>query len=175
MKEIDPKYNELIKQTYPDLVVDYVLLEDGSEYKGNASHQEAVEHALRILSERNGCSYRFDKTKMEGEPVDTEAFFYAPADAFAVLEDGKVFINAPEKLTYAFAFLQPPVGQCYNVDDFYKVNYLLFPNRDLDIISWDGDFTDYFDKGKEWWGYGLWSIYDKLTGRFAVIGASATV
>ena len=34
--------------------------------------------------------------------------------------------------------------------------------------------NDYFDEGKEWWGYGLWSIHDKLTGRFAVIGASAT-
>ncbi|MBQ1288769.1 MAG: hypothetical protein IIZ52_01625 [Erysipelotrichaceae bacterium] len=174
MKEIDPKYNELLKQTYPDLVVDYVLLENADEYKAEQSHKEAVKHALNILSKRKNRDYRFDESKMTGEAVDPEYFFFAPADAFAVIEDGKVFINAPEKLTYAFAFLQPPHGQCYSVGDFYKVNFLLFPNRDLDIISWDGDFTDYFDEGKEWWGYGLWSIHDKLTGRFAVIGASAT-
>ena len=53
MKEIDPKYNELIKQTYPELVVDYVLLENDAEYKGEESHKEAVKLALSILSKRD--------------------------------------------------------------------------------------------------------------------------
>ena len=62
MKEIDPKYNELLKQTYPDLVVDYVLLENADEYKAEQSHKEAVKHALSILSKRKGREVPFTPT-----------------------------------------------------------------------------------------------------------------
>lgn len=45
---------------------------------------------------------------------------------------------------------------------------------DTEVYRWNDDFSNYFDDGKEWWGTGLWSAYDKTTGVFVIIGASQT-
>ena len=72
--------------------------------------------------------------------------------------------------------LNPPYTTPYTVEDFRKINHILFPvsQKDLDIYSWNDDFSDYFDDGKDWWGTALWSVYDKAMQRFVIIGASLT-
>ena len=81
------------------------------------------------------------------------------------------------KMNYWLAFSGPPYGIPYSEEDFRKINDLLFPipfRKDLEIFSWNDDFSNYFDDGKEWWGTALWSIYDKWMNRFVIIGASLT-
>ena len=48
-------------------------------------------------------------------------------------------------------------------------------NREnTEVYRWNDEFSNYFDDGKDWWGTGLWSAYDKKTGIFIIIGASQT-
>ena len=42
----------------------------------------------------------------------------------------------------------------------------------LEILSWNDDWSNYFDDGKEWWGTACWSVYDRRADTFTVIGAS---
>ena len=60
--------------------------------------------------------------------------------------------------------------------DFDRVNAALFPNGTdgLEVYRWTTDWSDYFDDGHEWWGTLCLTVYDKSTGRFAVLLASAT-
>lgn len=54
-------------------------------------------------------------------------------------------------------------------------NHVLFPDKEQsEVYRWNNEFSDYFDEGKEWWGTGLWTIFDKITGIMVVIGASLT-
>ena len=81
------------------------------------------------------------------------------------------------KMNYWLAFSEPPYGIPYSKEDFRKINDSLFPipfRKDLEIFSWNDEFSNYFDDGKEWWGTALWSIYDKWMNRFVIIGASLT-
>ncbi len=82
------------------------------------------------------------------------------------------------KCAIGLHFFDPPYGVPYNKTDFYLLNAALFPiplKKDpLQIMSWSGDFTNYFDQGNEWWGTALWSIYDPLMQRYVIIGASLT-
>lgn len=83
--------------------------------------------------------------------------------------------NIPSPIPYWFAFLEPPYGTPYLKSDFVEFNNILFPNReDTEVYRWNDDFSNYFDTGKEWWGTGLWTIFDKTTGLIVVIGASLT-
>lgn len=83
--------------------------------------------------------------------------------------------SRPDPMPYWYAFLEPPHGCSYLITDFIEFNALLFPNRDdCDAYSWNDEFSNYFDAGKEWWGTGLWSIYDHITGLMVIIGASLT-
>ena len=85
--------------------------------------------------------------------------------------------TTPDYMTYWWAFMEPPYGVPYSKKDFHKINNILFPvqfRNELDILSWNDDFSNYFDEGKEWWGTAMWSVYDKWMRRFVIIGASLT-
>ena len=73
------------------------------------------------------------------------------------------------------SFLEPPYGVPYLTSDFVKFHDVMFPFKESTIVyRWNDDFSNYFDDGKEWWGTGLWSAYDKITNIFVIIGASQT-
>ncbi len=182
----DPVY-ELLKQ-YPDVCIDYCVMKDTDDYHGTASQRESVEFAMKTFSadgEEDGpvWEYDMDKAAMVGkiEPAD---FFAMPGDHpkdADVHPDGIVFSSFPHKadgktIPYWFAFLNPPHGNSYTVDDLMKVNHALFPEgtEDLIIYEWSTDWSDYFDEGHEWWGACCWSIYDPKTSRYTVMMASAT-
>lgn len=85
--------------------------------------------------------------------------------------------NTENMRNYFRAFSDPPYGTPYTEHDFRRLNLMLFPEfsrKGLDIYSWNDDFSDYFDDGKEWWGTALWSVFDELQSRFVIIGASLT-
>ena len=108
--------------------------------------------------------------------VDTEEFLMPPSHAYYEDRSKKqVCINVPAPMPYWYAFLEPPYGTPYVKSDFIRFNDILFPNRKaLEVYRWNDDFSNYFDAGKEWWGTGLWSAYDRKTGKMVVIGASQT-
>jgi hypothetical protein len=64
----------------------------------------------------------------------------------------------------------------YTIEDFQGVNQILFPNgtKDLTVLEWNTDWSDYFNEGHEWWGAACWSVYDHSLERFVIIMASAT-
>ena len=80
------------------------------------------------------------------------------------------------KRPYWFLFLDPPHKTNYKIDDFIKINNLLFPKGkdNLEIYDWNVEWSNYFDDGLEWWGAAAISIYDKLLDRYVIILASST-
>ena len=98
--------------------------------------------------------------------------------------------NDNGRISYAYAFLEPPHGNYVatgkkqgkhryrdaNVDDFTAINAALFPEGtdELEVFEWTTDWSNYFDDGHEWWGAGCWSVYDRKMNRYVVILASDT-
>ena len=80
------------------------------------------------------------------------------------------------KRPYWFLFLDPPHKTNYKIDDFIKINNILFPKGkdNLEIYDWNVEWSNYFDDGLEWWGAAAISIYDKLLDRYVIILASST-
>ncbi len=184
MKELvdDIAYQKL-EEKYSELLLDYVLLAADEEYKGEESHKEAVIEAIICMRSRTRVGNRYDfdaftveEQKMKCKRIDVDAFFYEGNNGW-VLPPEEVGIKPFfSKMNYWYAFFEPPYGVPYTVEDFRRMNHMLFPvsQTDLEIYSWNDDFSDYFDDGKDWWGTAMWSVYDKNMGRFVVIGASLT-
>ncbi len=184
MKEIidDSIYTTLAKK-YDELLLDYVLLSFDEEYLGKDSHKKAVIEAISILNKRvrvgnnlNHPQFYIDEDKMLCTKYDIEDFFCDSNSSWENSGSAKVRVT-PSHMTYWCAFSEPPYGVPYSKEDFQKINHALFPVQfrcDLEIYSWNDDFSNYFEDGKEWWGTALWSVYDKWMNRFVIIGASLT-
>ena len=171
LKELidDPFYNEYEK--YKDCVLDYCIIKIDAQYNYEKSHKEAVIFALEKWGKHLKSEYDMDifynPEKMKAIKIEAESFFELPSQEKSVLYNNK---------PYWYLFLKPPHGNDYNIDDFIKINNLLFPNgtSNLEIYEWSTNWSNYFDEGLEWWGARCISIYDKNLNRFVVIGASAT-
>ena len=146
---------------YPDCVVDYYIAKLDAPYNGCESHWNALmKAALYITSD--GWEVTFKPSTITAKSIPTEELF-APADKNGALN-------------YRKAFLYPPHTNNYTDADFDKINAALFPNGtdSLEVYKWSTDWSNYFDDGHEWWGALCITVYDRSTGRFAVIMASAT-
>ena len=178
----DPFY-EMISNNYVDLCVDYVILSYGGKYNGEITHKAAVIEMINILNKRQAEKYPHCDTLyveediMQCRKTDIDLFFSEYEEEWEELSPQCKCKEIPKEISYWYAFSDPPYGNDYNLDDFHKINNILFPaqfRNDLEIYRWNDDFSNYFDAGKEWWGTGLWSIYDKWMHRFVIIGASTT-
>ena len=170
---------ELLKTKFKRVFLDYVILSVDCDYKGVVTHKDAVIEAFHILSDRYGGNlYRItiEPDKMAAVKDDIDEFLKPPADAYYDSRPkGDRGFEIPDPLTYGFAFLEPPHGNSYLKSDFIQFNDLLFPNKpEVEVYRWNDDFSNYFDEGKEFWGTGLWSAYDRKTGIMVVIGAAQT-
>ncbi len=173
------KAYELLKTIWNRVSLDYVILSVGKEYEGYEMHKAAVIEAFQILNRRlSAYAYQvnIEVENMAATKIDTEEFLMPPS--YAYYEDRskkQACIKVPAPMPYWYAFLEPPYGTPYLKADFIRFNDILFPNRKvLEVYRWNDDFSNYFDAGKEWWGTGLWSAYDRKTGTMVVIGASQT-
>ncbi len=184
MKELtDDRVYKYLEEKYDELLLYYILLEANGAYAGEETHREAVIEAIACMGSRTrvGNSYDFDvftveKDKMRCQKVDVDDFFFEGNNGW-LLSPEEVGVKASaDKMNYWHAFLDPPYGIPYTVEDFRQINHMLFPGspKDLEIYSWNDEFSNYFDDGKEWWGTAMWSVYDKNLKRFVVIGASLT-
>lgn len=186
MKElIDHKAYEMLRTTYSECLLDYVILLCDREYLGESTHKEAVIKAFHIIKSRfqkagwyKDLSQTVKEEKMTASKCDMDVFLELPRSKYYLtkeLKHSRSYLEIPEVLPYWFAFLEPPYSNSYLLSDFIKLNKVLFPFPDsCEVYRWNDDFSDYFKNGKEWWGTGCWSVYDSVTGIFVVIGASLT-
>ncbi len=173
MKEINREIMQTILKEYPELVLDYCVL--SGEYDGIASHQRAVQTAIKIFGMRENMICTCEHEKMNPRAVDSAEFFYFPDELWKKSSRGVTTMNPPTPLPYWFAFVEPPYGSDYSKADFVRVNETFFSAPEhLEVFRWEDNFSSYFDAGHEWWGAALWSIYDREKIRFVIIGASAT-
>lgn len=181
MKEIkEHKAYELLKSKYERIAIDYVIMSTDKEYEGVETHKKAIIEAFHIIDERNNSDDDF-ATKLETEKMKAvlgsmEELLELPMnDYYDNRVKGNRVFSGPKPIPYWYAFLEPPYGVPYLKSDFEAFNKILFPNeKACEAYRWNDDFSDYFDAGKEWWGTGLWSVYDSITGVIVIIGASLT-
>ena len=164
----DPFYEEYKK--YPRSVVDYCILKCEEELEGIKTHQAAVLFAMnqwnKIIREESDYNLYAKPNEMKGKEISSQEFFSLPS------KDQKI-----EEITpYWYLFLEPPHGNKYDLEDFKRINDILFPKGfdHLELIEWNVDWSNYFEDGLEWWGARCVSIYDRDCDRFVVIAASAT-
>ncbi len=183
MQELkEHKAYKMLDEKYPQVVLDYVILLFEEEYKGYETHKRAVVEAFRIFITRVIVGNRYNPVitvvpeKMSASLSGIEDLLQLPDDDYYNSRPkGNRCSVIPYPTPYWYAFLDPPYGTPYLTPDFVKFNDVLFPNKeDTEVYRWNDDFSDYFDDGKEWWGTGFWSAYDKQTGIFVIIGASQT-
>lgn len=187
MKELkNHKIYELMKNDYDECLLDYVILYDDMPYYREKSHKQAVIEAFEILNKRERIGNRYNERgelqyyvisdKMSGRFIDVNEFLSLPKDSYYYSKSqGNRCYSIPSEIPYWYAFLEPPYGNDYLVKDFENINRVLFSSKDsVEVYRWNNDFSDYFEDGKEWWGTGCWSIYDKITKIYIVIGASLT-
>lgn len=178
MKElIEHKAYSLLDSEYVRVGLDYVILLNEEEYEGFNTHKKAVIKAFEILNERyRDTEYSIETypEKTMAEKCETDDLFKLPPDGYD--EDKKKkerSISIPEPLEYWYAFLEAPYGTPYFTDDFIKFNDVLFPEKEnLEVYRFNDGFSNYFDEGKEWWGTGLWSVYDIKNKVMVIIAAS---
>lgn len=179
MKEVsEHRIYRLLADKYERVEIDYVLLSVEEPYDGEETHKKAIPKALDIFRRRYGAEEGFTvlADRMRAERCDIETLLMPPGDEYdRSRKQVERSFSAPKPLPYWYAFLEPPHGTPYRSEDFTEFQKVLFPNREaLEAYRWNDDFSDYFDAGKEWWGTGLWTIYDKIEGLMIVIGASLT-
>lgn len=185
MKElVDDDFYKILNTKYDELLLDYVLLSFDEDYQGEQSHKRAVKTAISVLNSRirvgnrlNHPQFYADEDKMNCIECNIADFFNEDNNGWIVTSENTKFRETPTHMNYWLAFSEPPYGVPYTKEDFRKINHILFPILDrsyLEIYSWNDNFSNYFDDGKEWWGTALWSIYDKWMNRFVIIGASLT-
>lgn len=182
MKEIENhKAYDLLNSKYNRVALDYVIMSIDEDYEGLITHKKAIIEAIQILNARNvasfECEYNIEikEDKMKAEACSMEELLQLPDDDYYDnrKEKNRVF-SIQKPIPYWFAFLEPPHGNSYLKNDFTEFNKILFPNNNCEVYRWNDEFSNYFDEGKEWWGTGLWSIYDYDTGVLVIIGASLT-
>lgn len=180
MKEAkEYKAYELLKNEYEKVGIDYVILSLDGEYEGAETHKKAIVDAFDIFNKRFGFEddgMHVNTDKMIATKSTLDELLKLPTDSFY---DNKQKRNrsysVPKPMPYWFAFLEPPHGNPYQISDFIRFNDILFSDKEaVEVYSWNDDFSDYFDAGKEWWGTGLWTAFDASNGVVIVIGASLT-
>ena len=169
---------DLLKTKYDRLGIDFVILSIDEDYEGLGTHKMAVLTAFNILNDRF-TEYDFSVDVRPDEMVARECsmdeLLADPPEYYVTRPEGNRSFNIPEPTPYWYAFLEPPYGTHYLKSDFEEFNNVLFPDKnDVEVYRWNDDFSDYFDAGKEWWGTGLWTAFDKSGKTMIVIAASLT-
>lgn len=171
------KAYELLEHKYERVDLDYVILQEDEEYDGFMTHKKAVLEAFEILNVRYAdTEYHIEVQPDQMSAVRSsmdELLAVPKRDSYGGQHDRSYTIPSP--MPYWFAFLEPPCKTPYSIVDFIAFNDCLFPNKEhIQVYRWNDNFSNYFDAGKEWWGTGLWSVYDTDSKVFVIIGASLT-
>lgn len=154
-----------------------------NESSSQETHRKAVVEAFGILKERYAefdYPINLELDKMVATAIGPDELLKLPPEDYDErkargTKRGSRSFSIPKPLPYWFAFLEPPQGTPYTTEDFIAFNQVLFPNKEeVEVYSWNDDFSNYFDAGKEGWGTGLWSVLYRSGGQMVIIGASLT-
>lgn len=170
----DPIYRILDTQ-FPEMQLDYVLLTDDQPYCGYESHKNAVLAAIAALDRRVRVGNSLAHPPLTAEPEKMCCVWESPETLFSIADHGRTVGNLPLEKTYWEAYMYQPYPHPYGIAGFEKINAVLFPvltRQTLEVYRWSGNFSNYFDQGNDWWGTAMWSIYDPVSLRYTVIGAS---
>ena len=150
---------------YDRCVLEYFII------KSNLDHKDVLLYAMKKIKAEDDF-ITINKHKMKYKEISSTEFFQLPKN----YEKESHNLSNGFKRPYWFLFLNPPHNTKYKIEDFIKINYLLFPKgkEHLKIYDWNVDWSNYFDDGLEWWGAAAISIYDKLLDRYIIILASST-
>lgn len=145
---------------YIDSSIDYCII------KSNECGIEGHKKALMFLI--NKLEYTYNEDKMIFTKISLDDLFNGSYK--------KMFLELPTGIPYRKMYGDKIVNENYSLKDFDYLNSLLFPNGidNLEIYSWNFDWSDYFDEGLEWWGALCISVYDKSCDRYVVIASSVT-
>ena len=159
----DPFFIEYKK--YNRCVLDYFIIQS------NLDHKDVLLYAMNKIKEDDNF-ITIDKDKMSYKEIESNELFQLPKD----YEKESKNIGNGYKRPYWFLFLDPPHKTNYKIEDFIKINNILFPKGkdNLEIYDWNVEWSNYFDDGLEWWGAAAISIYDKSLNRYVIILASST-
>ena len=159
----DPFYIEYKK--YDRCVLEYFII------KSNLDHKDVLLYTMNKIKAEDDF-ITIDKDKMKYKKISSIELFQLPNN----YEKERHNLSNGYKRPYWFLFLSPPHNTKYKIEDFIKINNLLFPmgKNHLEIYDWNVDWSNYFDDGLEWWGAAAISIYDKLLDRYVIILASST-
>ena len=116
---------------------------------------------------------------LSGGKLHNRYFYYddkeVPEKAVPLAEEDR------EKIGFVYAFLDPPYSFMCGKTIFEKGNFfldfcrLLFTDiSQIEVYRWSTDSSNYFDKGKEWWGAFFWTVYNPYWDRYIGIIASET-
>ena len=159
----DPFYIEYKK--YDRCVLDYFIIES------DLNHKDVLLYAMNKIKEKDDY-ITIDKGKMKYKQISSKDFFELPKD----YEKERCNVGDGYKRPYWYLFLNPPHTTKYKIEDFVKINNLLFPKGkdNLEIYDWNVSWSNYFEDGLEWWGAAAISIYDRILDRYTIILASST-
>jgi hypothetical protein len=118
-----------------------------------------------------------------GNTVFTDNYYYNDTESL----ENIVLVKKDDNLDfitqgYTDAFLNPPYSfgnngmTNYDIGKYFlEFNDFLFTEINKIIVySWDINFSNYFDDGKEWWGSFLWTVYNPGKDWYIGIAVSAT-
>lgn len=163
------------RSRYPDCVLDYLLLQSSNPHQGLPSHKDALVCAINELRHNYNRSFTMDESLLCAIPLSPTAFF-AESTLDETRKSGLTSYNPPEEFSYHYAFCHPPTSRPLPTKAFAELNWTLFPHgtEHLEIFEWAPNFSNYFDAGLEYWGAAMWTVYDRLSEGYVVIGASGT-
>ncbi len=131
IRELSIEYDSIFKK-YPDLLLDFVLLEVSEKYLGERTHKEAIKRVFKIFNEREGVAnrinmqYTFQEEKLICYNCTSEEFFSKENKRFTKVSKTMTSIEE-SKMNYWDAFSYQPYPTEYNKNDFDKLNHMLFP------------------------------------------------
>ncbi len=180
-----------VLREYPACRVEYFLLKDDRPYAGEESHRRALGFAMGKLAAEEEEPWDADVDAAAAERMDPKGLLAVPDKPWKREQYGTVVFDVSfggGRIPYWYAFLEPPHGtgpvrkngkvirREYGREDVAAVNAALFPEgtEPLTVFDWSTDWSDFFDDGREWWGTGCWTVYDRKLERYAVILASTT-
>ena len=183
MRELtDDAVYRLLEAQYPDVLLDYVLLSAEGAPEGKAGHKAAVLAALHVLNTRERVGNLLVHPPVTAEPEKMHCVGESPETLFSSAASGRSggqnrISPPPWEMSYWEAYFYEPYPHSYGKAGFEAINAVLFPvqNRSqLKVYRWSGDFSNYFEQGKELFGTMLLSVYDPALSRYVIIGSSLT-
>ena len=183
MRELtdDPVYRMLAEQ-YPDVLLDYVLLAADGVPTDKAGNQAAVIAALHALDNRDRVGNLLVHPPMTVQPEKMNGYAESPETLFSYAASGRCggrsrISPPPWEMSYWEAYVSEPYPHSYGKAGFEAINAVLFPvqhRSQLRVYRWSGDFSNYFEQGKELFGTMLLSVSDPVLSRYVIIGSSLT-